>query len=106
MSATQNERRAPEQLAFRGGTICMSKCVAAMVSRGELETQELAYILQRHFLGDDGEVCPEDRAANIAARATGRRVVSIYFVTNKLTKVWIITEGDRSSTMVLLPEEY
>jgi hypothetical protein len=35
----------------------------------------------------------------------GSRLFSAYHLTNG-TKVWIITEADRSATTVLLPDEY
>lgn len=60
--------------------------------------------LHRHRLGDWGEVCPEDKRANDAALVDGTRLLSAYTVQG--TKVWIITEADRSATTVLFPEEY
>ncbi|CAN5644679.1 hypothetical protein BH20ACT11_BH20ACT11_12230 [soil metagenome] len=36
----------------------------------------------------------------------GFRIVSSYPLGDTSTKVWIITEADRSSTCILLPEEY
>jgi hypothetical protein len=52
-----------------------------------------------------GVVGPEDWAANDRALADGDRLLSSY-LTDGGTKVWIITEWDRSVTTVLLPEEY
>ena len=51
------------------------------------------------------KVCPEDWAANDRALTDGDRLLSSY-LTDGGTKVWIITEWDRSITTVLLPEEY
>ena len=62
--------------------------------------------LRRHAGGDWGIVCPEDKAANDAALKDGSRVVSSYVLKDGDTKVWVITEADRSSTCILLPEEY
>lgn len=36
----------------------------------------------------------------------GFRVVSSYPVGDRGERIWIITEADRSSTCILLPEEY
>jgi uncharacterized protein with FMN-binding domain len=36
----------------------------------------------------------------------GFRIVSSYPLGDTSTKVWIITEADRSSKCILLPEEY
>ncbi|MEY4326947.1 MAG: hypothetical protein RIS24_3118 [Verrucomicrobiota bacterium] len=59
----------------------------------------------RHQTGDWGSVDPEDWAANDRALTDGDRLVSSYLPGGG-TKVWIITEWDRSATPVLLPEEY
>ena len=61
-------------------------------------------LLARHVAGDWGEVPPEDAAENELSVREGYRVVSAYPVADH--RVWIITEHDRSSTTILLPEEY
>lgn len=61
--------------------------------------------LRRHVSGDYGDVCEEDKEANESALRYGERLLSSYR-TNKGTKLWIITEADRSSTTLLLPDEY
>lgn len=74
---------------------------------GVLRTFHLAWLLEclaRHQSGDWGDVCPEDRRANNDAAVHGDRILSIY----KLGKhtLWVITEADRSTTTMLLPEDY
>ena len=66
---------------------------------------EIATALSRHLQGDWGDCCPDDRAANDAALLEGSRLFSVYHTANG-TKFWIITEWDRSSTTVLLPQDY
>lgn len=61
--------------------------------------------LQRHARGDWGEICEEDAEANQDALQHGYRLMSVYSAKDG-TKFWIITEADRSSTCVLLPEDY
>lgn len=61
--------------------------------------------LDRHITGDWGDVCDEDKEANNQALKDGDRIFSAYTLSDD-TKIWIITEADRSSTCVLLPEEY
>jgi hypothetical protein len=61
--------------------------------------------LYRHISGDWGNLDPEDRAANDRALDVGERILSAYELADG-TRIWIITEADRSSTCVLLPEEY
>jgi len=69
-----------------------------------LEEQPLPY-LSRHARGDWGNLCPEDALANDEALEGGGRIFSSYRLRDR-TKIWIITEADRSSTCILLPEEY
>ncbi len=70
----------------------------------------LLMCLARHVAGDWGEVDAHDAAANKAALQNGSRILSVYFLDElgapTRGKFWIITEADRSSTTVLLPEEY
>ena len=64
----------------------------------------LDYLL-RHMTGDWGDLDEEDIQANKDAVAHGTRVFSAYNLPTK-AKIWIITEWNRSSTTILLPEEY
>ena len=68
---------------------------------GELFGHEF---LLRHHTGDWGDLDPEDVEANRAALHYGSRLLSSYDIGHQ--KLWIITEADRSTTTVLLPEEY
>jgi hypothetical protein len=61
-------------------------------------------LIARHIHGDWGNVPPEDAALNNEALKYGSRILSSYQVGNE--RVWIITEADRSSTTILLPDEY
>lgn len=67
--------------------------------------QGILEFLLRHVTGDWGEVGREDAAENELALTEGFRIFSVYR-TNKGTKLWIITEADRSVTTLLLPQEY
>ena len=60
---------------------------------------------ERHSLGDWSELCDEDRESNEQALKDGDRIFSVYYLKDK-TKIWVITEADRSTTTILLPEEY
>lgn len=61
--------------------------------------------LARHQRGDWGDVEEEDWLLNDHAVHEGTRLLSAYHLTDG-TKVWIITEADRSVTTVLLPSDY
>ena len=60
--------------------------------------------LNRRITGDWGDLEEEDRQTNDEALQSGDRLLSAYRSGD--TKFWIITEADRSSTCVLLPEDY
>lgn len=62
-------------------------------------------LLLRHVSGDWGDICAEDRQANIDGLRYGNRLMSVY-VLSPSERLCIITEADRSSTTLLLPEEY
>jgi hypothetical protein len=63
-------------------------------------------LLFRHANGDWGCVPEEDRLENQRSVEEGYRVMSSYPLNERGDKLWIITEADRSSTCLLLPEEY
>jgi hypothetical protein len=87
---------------FLLGQLCSTPgCLDAFVRCG---VSPLAYI-SRHVRGDWGECDAADSAANDAAVIEGLRVFSVYRLPDG-TRIWIITEADRSYTTLLLPEEY
>lgn len=61
--------------------------------------------LRRHRSGDWGDLDEHDRRENELSLVAGLRLLSAYHL-NDGTKIWIITEADRSATTFLLPEEY
>lgn len=63
-------------------------------------------LLSRHAAGDWGEVSPGDARENELSLRSGFRILSSYRVGNQNARIWVITEADRSSTCLLLPEEY
>lgn len=60
--------------------------------------------LLKHCVCKWGAVSNEDKIANDNAVKNGERILSAYFY--KDIKFWIITEADRSTTTILLPDEY
>lgn len=63
-------------------------------------------MLIMHSRGDWGVVDPEDAKANDHAIKHGERVLSAYDLPITGTRVWVITEWDRSATTILLPSDY
>ena len=67
--------------------------------------QQSGDFLARHVSGDWGEVDAHDIKENEMSLLLGFRLLSAYH-TSAGDKLWMITEADRSSTCILLPEEY
>jgi len=62
--------------------------------------------LSRHVQGDWGEVDAEDKQANDDALVHGERLLSAYTLADNETRIWCISEADRSSSAIILPQEY
>src|ERR1017187_1463554 len=84
-----------------GSIVATPGALAALEASGD---DPMAYLV-RHIAGDWGEVDEQDRRENELSLVHGFRLLSAYTLKNG-TKIWIITEADRSVTTVLLPEEY
>jgi hypothetical protein len=67
--------------------------------------QNPADFLERHLNCDWGNLDRDDIRENEYALQHGLRLLSSYHL-NDGTRIWIITEADRSATTLLLPEEY
>jgi hypothetical protein len=87
-------------LAFTPGSLYITPNAAK-----SLNSSDVVAALARHFQQDWGLVEDDDRVANDRAVVNGARILSAYRDCYG-TKFWIITEADRKSTSVLLPEDY
>lgn len=89
-----------------GRTVATPAALAVLERRGVSSID----LLNRHQLGDWGDLNAHDRAANEAALNDGSRILSAYMV--KGDRIWVITEAvgedgvTRASTCILLPEDY
>lgn len=70
-----------------------------------IDEDRMEYIA-RHARGDWGTVCDADKRLNDQAVKDGTRLLSAYLLRDGQTRIWIITEADRSATTILLPDEY
>lgn len=61
--------------------------------------------IRRYVAGDWGELDEQDQLENERSLENGWRLLSAYRLRDGTT-ILIITEADRSSTTLLLPEEY
>ena len=77
---------------------------SALKAIEEAGTSFFEYI-RRHLNGDWGDICKEDAKENEFSLKNDLRLMSIYTLSNGV-KIWIITEADRSTTTILLPEDY
>jgi hypothetical protein len=87
---------------FTLGQVVTTAGALNALGRAERDAWEL---LNRHVTGDWGELDEEDRQENERALKDDCRLFSAYKLPEG-TKIYIITEADRSSTCILLPEEY
>ncbi len=82
----------------------MTAAVSHLVETGQLNPTPA---LKRHLAGDWGELCDDDRSSNQLALTHGDRLFSSYDIdAGDESRLWIITEADRSSTTLLLPSDY
>ncbi len=97
-----NPRPEGQGAAFQPGVIVATPgALAALQRSGE----NAVHFLARHLRKDWGDVDEADAQANDHALTSGGRLLSAYTLRNG-TKLWLITEADRSSTCLLLPDEY
>ena len=93
---------------FRLGRILITPGALSALSKSN---QDPNIFLRRHQSGDWGDLCGEDKQSNDEAVANEgqpekqQRVMSSY-KTSKGEVIWIISEHNRSSSTLLLPEEY
>jgi hypothetical protein len=96
VSAPQAEHK------FRVGQVVGTPgAIAALGAAGESASK----YLDRHVVGDWGDLDADDKRANDEAIGDEGRIFSAYILPTKV-KIWVITEADRASTCILLPEEY
>ncbi len=84
-----------------GQVVATPGALAALEDAG----QSPAEFLGRHVHGDWGTVDEHDQKANADAVRHGDRILSAYVLRTNV-RIWAVTEADRSSTCLLLPEEY
>lgn len=101
-----NDHAQPEDprsrtISFFLGQIVATPSALDLLDRAAVNAAEL---LQRHQSGDWGNIPSEDAEENDRSVVNGYRILSSYPVGDE--RIWIITEADRSSTTLLLPEEY
>jgi hypothetical protein len=85
--------------------LCLGQILITDGANAMLAKPEIDDALKRHEGGDWGDLEAEDWAMNDHRLTEGGPVASIY-TTAKGIKFYVLTEADRITTTVLLPEEY
>lgn len=95
----------PSSHKFSIGSLAMTPAARDLLL--QLDANPSTY-LQRHATGDWGDVCEEDQQQNDFMSTRDGRLMSVYYLIpgQEDSRIWIITEGDRSYTTILLPEDY
>lgn len=88
-------------IRFALGSLVATPGAMDLLAKHKVSPLEL---IRRHLAGDWGCICPEDALSNETALVHGYRLLSVYTIGD--SKVWLMTEGDRSVTTILLPNEY
>ena len=91
----------PRRLFELGQVVGTPGAAAALGAAGA----DVLQLLTRHVTGDWGTLPEEDAEANKQALQNGARIFSGYDLAGG-TRMWVITEADRSSTCLLLPIDY
>ena len=95
----------PEELPkprFSLGQVVATPGALEVLQQAERDPAEF---LARHVVGDWGDLEDEDKQENDLSVEKGFRILSAYKLDDN-TKIWIITEHDRSATTILLPRDY
>jgi hypothetical protein len=91
-------------MLFKLGQTVITRTAMAFCAKHAINPAEL---LARHSNGDWGQLSAADNKANVDAIAYDDRILSVYVYGNESpTKLYIITEWDRSITTLLLSSEY
>lgn len=92
----------PTPPRFRLGQVVMGQSVTDLIERGSLNIQSY---LERHVRGDWGDISQAHVIVNEVALHSNDFVFSRYNLTTD-QRLWIITDGDRHTTTVLLVRRF
>lgn len=90
---------------FEPGKLMATPGIVKLCDADDFISMCIGYTYEEKYLkGNWGIICKEDAEENRRALQTNERIMGVYEIEN--FKIWIITEADRLSTTILLPEEY
>jgi len=90
---------------FKPGKIYSTKGIDAKIREDRRFGEFCRLSLIRHLKCDWGDLDEHDKQANDLAIKNNLRILSSYN-NHYFCRIWIITEADRSTTTILLPEKY
>jgi len=102
MENDSNQAANQKQPLFSLGQIVATRRAFSKMIELGISASDLIF---RHVTGDWGDLCGSDQLENFNAILSGTRVFSSYVIKADTT-IWIITEGDRFTTTILLPDDY
>jgi hypothetical protein len=88
------------------GTIYVTNGVHHKQNEDEKFNGFVAKSLGRHLVGDWGDLDEDDKRANDFALRNGDDILLSKYTYDDGTKIYILTEWDRSYTTIMFPEEY
>jgi hypothetical protein len=92
---------------FELGDLVVTRGVYEQMKADKMFNNFVTLSLGRYVNCDWGKTCKEDAKLNDeAVENNDGRILAVYICKKTNTKIWIITEADRSVTTVLFPEEY
>lgn len=91
---------------FEMGRLVVTRGVLELMKKNEGFSDFVRESLNRHAWGNWGDLSEGDRVENELSLDQDGRLLSAYSGRDGLPRIWIITEGDRSATTILFPEEY
>jgi hypothetical protein len=83
----------------------LGRIVSTPNALDHLTQDDILLAIQRHQAGDWGDVSENDRRENELSLKRRSRLWSVYHSADGI-KFWLITEANRSATLVLMPEDY
>ena len=90
---------------FPSAKFRLGKIVSTPNALAHLSQDDILLGIQRHQAGDWGDVPAGNCAANERALIEAARLWSVYRSAAGV-KFWLITEANRQTTTILLPEDY
>jgi hypothetical protein len=92
-------------MAVQCPSFSLGRVVITPNALGQLTSGDIQRGLQRHQVGDWGDLGEKDWQENDSALRMGLRLLSTYRAASGVT-FWIITESSRKVTTLLMPEDY